>query len=309
MTTKQESRLGMYLASRDYLAPNTAFTKDLPEFTSIFTALQNSIIEIQNMAELQRFDKRGLAKEKKQFRDSLILLTSDNSSKLSAYARLSNNVVLLSEVRFTKSLLQAAPDTGLKDMAQCVYDKAQANLSSLGTYGITVETQSVLLGAIISYNSSLAKPRLGMTEKSQATRQIAILFTESDKLIVKLDAVIGILMMGQPNFYNGYKSVRKVINTGNGSLALKGAAVELPRGIPLKGVTFTFAPDSSLMTGSGANGEIVKKTAEKGSFNIKSMPEGIYRVRVTKTGYKEKVIIISISPGEMTTLNVELERA
>jgi hypothetical protein len=63
------------------------------------------------------------------------------------------------------------------------------------------------------------------------------------------------------------------------------------------------------MTGSGANGEIVKKTAEKGSFKIKNMPEGIYSVRVTKTGYKEKVITISISPGEMTTLNVELERA
>ena len=309
MTTKQENRLGMCLAVRDYLTTNSTFTKDLPEFAVIFLALQNLIPEIQNRAELQRFDKKGFAKEKKQLRDSLVLLIIDNSSRLSAFASLSNNVVLHNEVKFTKSQLRSTSDTGIKDVAQCIYDRAQANLNSVGSYGITQETQTVLLNSINSYNAALAKPRLGQTEKSQATKQLALLFDESDKLMEKLDTVIKILMLGQPDFFNGYRSVRKVVETGTGSLALKGAAVELPRGNPLKGVTFTFAPDSSMMTGSGANGEIVKKTAEKGSFNIKNMPGGIYHVRVTKTGYKERIVTISVAPGEMTTLNVELERA
>jgi hypothetical protein len=62
------------------------------------------------------------------------------------------------------------------------------------------------------------------------------------------------------------------------------------------------------MSGMEGNVEIVKKTAKKGSFNIKNMPEGTYRVKVTKTGYKEKVVTVSVAPGELATLNVEMER-
>ena len=124
-----------------------------------------------------------------------------------------------------------------------------------------------------------------------------------------MDAVINIVMLGQPNFFSGYKGARKIVITGTGTLALKGTAVELPDGFTLKGATFTFIPAGGMMTGGGGNVEIVKKTAEKGNFYIKNMPEGTYNVKVTKTGYKEKVVTISVAPGELALLNVELERA
>jgi hypothetical protein len=302
----------MLLAVRDYLLPNVELTKDLPEFSANFGAFQNTINEIQKIAELQKFDKTGLAKEKEQLRELLTMLVSENSLKLSAYAKLSNNIGLASEVKFTKSQLRKSPDTAVKDYAQIVYDKAEANLSALGSYGITQETQSVLLNAINAYNSSLSKPRLGLTEKSQATKQLAVLFQGADKLIGKLDAVINIIKMGKPEFYNSYRSARKVVETGTRSLILKASAIELPGGIPLKGATFTFVPDGGMkvaeLGAGGGSTEIVKKTAEKGSFNVRNMPEGTYRVRVSKTGYKDKEVTVSVVPGEMAELRVELEK-
>jgi hypothetical protein len=50
-------------------------------------------------------------------------------------------------------------------------------------------------------------------------------------------------------------------------------------------------------------------TAERGGFNIKSMPAGTCKVHVSKPGYKEKEVTISIADGELCNLEVEVEKA
>lgn len=51
---------------------------------------------------------------------------------------------------------------------------------------------------------------------------------------------------------------------------------------------------------------ITNRTAEKGGFNIKSLPEGVYKVTIKKNGYKEQVVTVAVTDGEMGDLNVEL---
>ena len=80
------------------------------------------------------------------------------------------------------------------------------------------------------------------------------------------------------------------------------------KGTPLKGVKFTFTPESVKMNLSGGMTEMVKKTAEKGSFHIKNMQAGTYKVIVSKPGYKDKEASVSISDGERSELSVELEK-
>lgn len=55
--------------------------------------------------------------------------------------------------------------------------------------------------------------------------------------------------------------------------------------------------------------EIVKKTAEKGGFNIKSLATGTYQVTSKKVGYADQVVTISVNDGEMTELKISLEKA
>jgi hypothetical protein len=61
------------------------------------------------------------------------------------------------------------------------------------------------------------------------------------------------------------------------------------------------------MSGKAAEA-IVKKTAEKGGFNIKSIPAGMYNVTISKNGYKNLVETVAVSDGEQTELNVQLSK-
>ncbi len=296
----------MYLALRDFLIPNEAITKDLPNFGANFTVLRDTIEKIQTIAELQRGDITGITKQKNEIRNTLIALTSDCSRKISAFAKNSNNTVLLSEVKTGKSGLVNVTDVALKDHAQIIYEKAQANLESLVSYGISAETQKILLDAINLYNTSIAKPRVGIAEKSQATKELVILFNTADTVIVNMDYAVEIIRLTQSTFYNGYKTARKLVDTGTSRLSLKAVAREAGNGNPIKGVTFRFVHSDLKVPGS--NGEIVKKTADGGSFNLKNIAPGNYQVVISKPGFVEKKVLVSVSEGEMTELVVELER-
>jgi hypothetical protein len=310
MTIEQESRLSMYLATRDYLVPNSSIIKGLPSFQENFTSFQSTIMQIQDIAEQQKIDKTGITEGKNQLRMALAELAADNSRKLTAFAKLNNNPTLLGEVKFNESDLKRCADTALKDYSQIVYDRAQANISALADYGITEATQNSLLNAINAYNASIAKPKIGITERSQATKQLVVLFKMADASLSNMDATVEIIRLAQPNFYNGYKAVRKVVETGAGSLALRGCAIDVLTGEPVMGVTFKFFSDENTdkETAAHGNASLIKKTAEKGSFNVKNINEGVYQVRVTKPGYKEKIITVSVAEGEMTDLRVGLEK-
>ncbi len=79
----------------------------------------------------------------------------------------------------------------------------------------------------------------------------------------------------------------------------------------MKGVTVSFALDGGMMKAAAAistESELVKKTAEKGGFNIKGLATGTYQVTLKKAGYADQVATISVSDGEMTELKISLEK-
>ncbi|MFA5817806.1 MAG: hypothetical protein WC854_00825 [Bacteroidales bacterium] len=98
MNTKQESKVKMYSATRDFLVPNEAITINLPEFAQNFTVLQSTIREIQLISETQKEVRTGLAKDKKDVRNTLIALSADNSRKVFAFAKIAGNKTLMDSV-------------------------------------------------------------------------------------------------------------------------------------------------------------------------------------------------------------------
>ena len=315
MTNGQESRLGMYFAERDFCKPNAAITADLPNFITNLTTLENTILQIQSVAEQQKIDKKGGTVSKTQLAASLITIAADNARKLTAYAKFGNNQILLGEVHISESSFKNFSDTDLKDYAQIIYDRAQSNIAGLTSYGITETTQTTFLAAINAYNTVLATPRVNATITSQATKQLVVLFETADAALANMDAAVEIIRLSQPNFYNGYRTARKIVNTGIGYLAVKGTVTDAASGEPLKGVTINFCPECVEPTQkAAANGlsaakeEVVltKKTAEKGGFNIKSLPAGVYKVTIKKNGYQDQVVTVAVTNGELSDLSIEL---
>jgi hypothetical protein len=307
MTNLQESRLSMYLAFRDFQAANTAITNPLPNYTTNSTTFINTITQIQAIAEQQKMSKKGIANNKNNLRNALIVLTADNSRKMVAYAKFTNNPTLEKEVQFAESKLKRVADTSVKDYAQIVYDRAQPIVATLAAYGITTATQTAFLAAINNYNASIGKPRAGATEKSQFTKQLATLFKTADAALFNMDTAVEIVRLSQVNFYNGYKTARKIVETGNGKLSVKGLVVEASNGVAIKGAKLAFVLDGKAIKAANAQ-SIVKKTAVKGGFSLKSLPAGIYNVTISKNGYQEQIVSLAVSDGERSELKVQLSK-
>jgi hypothetical protein len=308
MTTNQESKLNGYLTLRNFLIPYEEVTKDLPNFALSIARLLSNVIQIQSISEVQKSDKTGLAIEKNRLRELLITTAADYSRKITAFAKFTNNNTLLTEARFSESDLGRMTDVALKDYLQIIHAKAEANIGSLSEYGINQETQKIFTDTISAYNTSLSTPRTGIAEKSKATKKLKVLFDAAEADVENMDFAVGIIKLTQPDFYNGYKASRKLVDSGSGVLALTATARELVSGEPVSGAVFTFRPDSAKSSGSNGNGEITRKTAGKGSFHIKNMKPGTYRVSVSKPGYKEKEVSVSIANGERSLLKVEMEK-
>lgn len=308
MTTNQEIKLNMYLAVRNFMIPNEGITKALPNFSSNYAKLLDTINQIQTIGEMQKTDKTGLAIAKNKLKETLKTIAADTSRKLTAFAKFSNNNTLLNETKFTESDFIRMTDVALKDYLQIIYDKAGENIEKLSEYGITPETQKVFIDTITAFNTALSTPRTGIAEKSKATKKLAVLFEAADAAVENMDLAVGIIKLTQVDFFNGYKTSRKLVDTSAGNLALKATATDMASGEPVKGVLFTFKPEGAKMALSEGNGEITKKTAEKGSFHIKSMEAGTYKVVVSKPGYKDKEVSVSVADGERSELNVELEK-
>lgn len=310
MNILQKVKLSMYMVVKDFLNLNKTIVENLPNYKANATVLENNINQIQAAAELQEFDKTGIADKKKQLRASLIAQAEDFSLKLVAYATNIGNKILLKEVKYSKSDLNRAADADLRNMTQCIYDRANANIATLDDYGITDAMLTTFLANINSFNEAIPTVREGATSKKLYTTQLENLYKATDAAIDNIDKIVEIVRLSQPDFYTGYQNSRLAINTAGGSVALKGVITDATSLEPLKGVTLTITPNGGKAAlSSKGNGEtIVKKTAEKGGFMVKSLPEGTYNVTITKNGYKDQVVTVAVTDGEMSDLNVELTK-
>jgi hypothetical protein len=309
MNKKQENRFSMYLATVDFCEKNTNVTNPLPSFSTNVSNLKTTSNQIHLIAETQAADTSGTTATKNGYTENMIVLTADTSRKLIAFAKLGKNQKLLKEISFTESDLRHLPDTILPDTAQLIYNRAQTYLASLADYLVTSETQAALWNAIANCRQTLASPRVEKVSQVQATKQLAGLFVAGDEALANMDAVVEIVRLTQPNFYSGYKSVRKIIEAGKAKMSVKGLVTDGQTGEPLKGVAISFwAEGDATKTYAAGDASLVKKTAEKGGFYVNSMPAGTYRVTLQKVGYAEQTLTVYVNDGELTTVDVKLAK-
>jgi hypothetical protein len=222
---------------------------------------------------------------------------------------MNDNIILAAEVNYTKSEMSRTGATMLRNLAILLYDKALVHVAELTEYGITSEKLAAFKDDIDQFSNVLPQIRMGITEKKQATSHLAQLIDDNDKLLDKMDSLIEIIKLDYPDFYEAYRSNRKVLVNRTGTIVLTGRISDAITREGIYGVKVTFSPQNGLMgvNASKAEAPMVKVTAKKGRFRVKSMKPGTYNAVLRRRGYKEKIVNVLISPGEMTVLNEELE--
>jgi hypothetical protein len=309
MNTEQKIKLNMQLTVRNCVTLNEAVAKTIPKFMENYSILQSTTTEIQEISKLQGTDKTGVASDKNKLKKTLIAMAAKNSRKVAALAKFINSDKLLNEARYNEAQLERFAETTLIEKAMIIYSSAEENIGRLAEHGITPETQKAFIDTITALNSVLKTPRSTIAERKKATERLTVLFETADKVLELMDFAVGIVKDEQPAFVTAYKTARKLVDTNNGNVSLKAKATEALTGTPVSGVLFTFKHENINMELSAGNGKMTKKTASKGSFQVKNMQAGTYKVLVQKPGYKDKEVSVSISDGERSQLKVELEKA
>lgn len=311
MNVIQRIKLTMYMMVKDCLSLNSTIVANLPSYAANSTILTNNIVLIQSTGEQQEFDKSGISDNKKSIKQSLIAQAVDISRKMIAYATIVGNAVLLKEIKYTKSELEHSPDADLKNRTQCIYDRANANVTALATYGITAAMLTTFLSTINTFNTFIPKVQEGINDKKMTTSQLAALYEATDNALDNIDKIVEIVRLSQPNFYKSYKESRKLPDTGRNVISLKGLVTDASNGESLKGVTLTIKPEENKMalTSTAKSNEIVKKTADKGGFLVKSLAAGTYIITVQKVGYVDQFVKVSINDGEMTVIDIKLPKS
>lgn len=302
MTSKQDSKLKMYLTVRIFLLSNRAILAKLPNCNEFMTALDNSIKEIQSINEQNQFNTKGITGNKQELREALSVLIVDNSSKMQAYARYIHDTVLLSETKFTISLLRKVSALELVDIAKGLHNRIQGVIDKVTEYNLTAETQTAFRTATDAFNDSIPQPRQSQLKIKENTLLGSNAFADADEALSNIDTLVEIVKLTEPNFYANYKNARKIVEYGTGSLQVQGTIVEAEtqRPIPIAAVTFRLNGQNEVV--------LEKETAAKGGFMVKSLPEGIYNVSATKVGFKPQTITLTVSKDELCNVEMELEK-
>jgi hypothetical protein len=310
MTNYQEAYEKMSQGGVVFLNANATITATLPGFAGYFTVIQTTHTQIQAASVLQEADKSGDSVAKKQLRATLIAQAIDVSRRVVAYATNVNNNALLALVDYTESDLKKASDDKLVSSCQVIRDNANANVAALATYGVTAAILTTLQTSITNFNNAKPKNRVNATDKGQATQSLETLFKTLSANWAKIDVLVEMVRTSQPNFYNEYQKVRKVIVAGNGSLPLQVKATNAKTGTPEANVKLTLTPANGQLKAAGKNGSItiVKKTAAGGGSNFKSLADGPYILEAEKPGFKNVKLMVNVVNGELTVVEIVMEK-
>jgi len=299
MNTSQLERLKMYLAVRVLLRSIPAILAKLPNAEEYLTALDAVILDIQKNSALQKAGASQVIDQYDKQKAKLIALLLENVTKLQSYAAYINDNLLLEFTKVTANKLNKMEDVALLEYANDLYAKVNNLLTALTRYGITAETQTVLLTETKLLETLYPQMTQALRNKKNITSDLAANYKKADGICSKLDKEVEIVRTTEPKFYADYKNLRKV-TTPIDVVQLVGHILdsETGAGVPNATVTLTLS--------DGTKDPIVKTSADKGGFQVKTLAAGIYSVTVTKIGYQTQTLSITDMGDEPYDLVVRL---
>ncbi|MDR2407627.1 MAG: hypothetical protein LBE13_05915 [Bacteroidales bacterium] len=215
MNDKQIAKLNMLKVLIHLLDENIQIYGNVPVFVEIVNELKEKLKEIEKKAQLQSETKRsGSSNEKNEAEITLITLTIIAANTLSVLATLNNNLSLSAKTKVTKSMLYNAHGNTKLDISRILLNEILLYKDELVKYGITPEFIANMEAAVSRYESLITIPRTTIVEGKQVTTNLIHLFADVDTLLNdRLDKLMSIFKLSNPDFYSQYFYSRNVINT------------------------------------------------------------------------------------------------
>lgn len=216
MNITQKNKLNMYIVVLQFLANNMPVWSVITAFNTAVTFLTTKLAALQQQVGIQSTQIVGYATakkgKKKNLIDKIIILTG----ALKAYAVIINDDVLFAMANYSKSKLRKQADNILTETANSMFSKANSLGVLLAPYGIDAAMLADFQLIINDYVSFVESPRLARVARKTATGNIKSLIKEIDAALKsETDLLILQLAAAHPDFFNGYKAGRIIIDIGH----------------------------------------------------------------------------------------------
>lgn len=289
------------MALRVLLGANLAILEKLPNATVLLTALDNAIADIQSNIALQQASGNEQKEQLEKLHDKVVQDAMDASRKTGAYADAIDNKALLKDSQLAESKISRLKDIELIQIAKGMYNLVNTNLEQLTPYGLTADTQTTFLSDIALFEAFIPQQGNAGLDKKNITKALNESYKTADKVVSHFDKLLEIVRLTEPKFYADYKALRRIeMPTDVVQLVAKITDAATGAGIP--NVTVSLQ-----LNGSSAD-PIVKQTAEKGGFQIKSLENGIYSVTVEKIGYLTQTLTLTLPGDEQYSMEVKMAK-
>jgi hypothetical protein len=300
MNATQESKLNMYRATQKHCTDNAAVVASVPAFETALNVFNVKVSAIIAAAQQEDVVTKGITVDKTEAKKTLCRLTTDIAAPIFAYASSTSNNKLKQEVNFSYSDLLRTKDDVMAPRCQNIKDIGMANLSGLKPYGITSAGLDALQTEIDNYQVKVPTPRNSAAQKKTIRENIKSLIKEADLVLKEqLDKTVVGFKASNPDFVSTYKTNRVIIDPGKSTTTLKGVILNSMDKSPVSGATILVVE-----TGNKSSGN------QKGSYEIKPVPAGIYTISISAPKYNSKTVKeVTVKQGQNTTLDFVLDPA
>jgi hypothetical protein len=301
MNSKKLAKFKMLRNLIIFLHENRETLAKLPNFNEFLADLESGVDLIaENDEEKGKVPK--VTEQKTILHDALITITVDHANKLHALARYLKDSTLISDSKINQTDLSAISALELVKKSNNIHGLINNHLDKSAPYLLTEKSQTQLKTTINAFNDSIPQSRQAQLK----TKEYSLLedqgFELAENAVEEIDALIEIIRLSDPIFYNKYKNARKTIDIISSTLKAQGTVTDAATGKAIPGAILTFRIQGS------TDVVLQKETAAKGGFMIKSLDDAIYEVTIEKIGFKTQTITVTVSWDELCNLDVKMER-
>lgn len=212
MNNRDNNRLAMVRTTRDYLQTNNSIWNSMTPFATAFTELNTRLTEIDATAQKQETPS-GKTADKAAARDHLEDVTFLMCQALCVLAHDVNDNEVLALCDLNRSALDEMDEQTLANRAANVLSAADAHKIELVPLQVIQANHDEFTQALADFNEAKTGPREATATRKVQTELLRVKIQEAiDLLQNKIDRMVDLFSRTHPEFVDGYKNARMIVD-------------------------------------------------------------------------------------------------
>jgi hypothetical protein len=300
MDKKSSSIRNMYQLILNILVLFDTIWSPVASVSAAVTSYRNKVKLIDDTAEEQQNSIKLYSPNKRKKKRTMADKALVTRGKLSAFAAVTGDAILLEKMKISFSKLFHMKDTACIGNAEMIYNAALELTPAQRTAADISSVEMDDLRSAIDNFKNVPSPIEMRAARKQLTETLSQMFTEGNAFLTDvLDGLMEQFKESNPDFYVRYFNARRTFETHRHT-TLQGFTIDETTGEDLSDVQVIITSDEETFEES---------TDVQGTFKQQISPETNYKVKFVLPQYEDQEFEnVKLNRGQHETLNVKLKK-